>query len=254
MTRDLAGITAFVTGAARGIGREVALRFAEEGAFVIAADIDARGAAEAARAVTRTGGRASSVGVDVADEGSVARAFDEARRAAGPISALVNVAGIWEGGSLTEISVEDWDRTMAVNTRGVFLCARYALPDMVERRRGVILSVASTAAFKGTRRAGAYNASKAAVLGITRNIALDYAPQGVRAVAICPGLVETEMEAQLRRFRGDTPEYREFALKAHPIGRLGTPRDIADAAVFLASNKASWVTGSSFVVDGGTLT
>jgi NAD(P)-dependent dehydrogenase (short-subunit alcohol dehydrogenase family) len=250
---ELVGRVSFVTGAARGIGREIAARLAREGSQVFAADLDQAGAEATARTIIAAGGRAVPVHVDVADASSVSRAFAIVRDHATTVDTLVNVAGIWAGGSVTEISIEDWDRTMSVNTRGVFLCSRAVLPDMVERRRGVIINIASTAAFKGTARAGAYNASKAAVIGITRNIAIDYAPYGIRALALCPGLVETDMELQLRTFRGDTDEYRKLALKAHPLGRLGTPADIADAAVFLASERASWMTGSSLTVDGGTL-
>ncbi|MGH8933856.1 MAG: SDR family NAD(P)-dependent oxidoreductase [Egibacteraceae bacterium] len=255
MSTPLRGRTAVVTGAGGGIGRGVALAFAEAGSAVVVADIDERAATATAETIGAAGGTAVSVGVDVADEGSVAAAFAQARARAGAIDTLVNVAGVWAGGSVTEISVTDWDRTMAVNTRGPFLCARAVLPEMVQRRVGVIVNIASTAAFKGTRRAGAYNASKAALIGLTKNLALDYAEYGIRAVAIGPGLIGgTDMERQLRRFRGDTDDYERFAVSMHPLGRLGTPEDVAGAAVFLASDQASWMTGSCLLVDGGTMT
>ncbi|WP_394823046.1 SDR family NAD(P)-dependent oxidoreductase [Pendulispora albinea] len=253
MSTELAGRVSVVTGAGRGIGKGIATAFAREGSKVVIADRDGASAETTAAEIREAGGHAVSVRVDVADEPSVAAAFDEIHRRFPAVDVLVNVAGIWVGGSLTEIAVEDWDRTMNVNARGVFLASRSVLPRMVERKRGTILTVASTAAFKGTRRAGAYNASKAAAVGITRNIALDYAAYGIRAAAICPGLVQTDMEVQLRKFRGDTEEYRRFVLAAHPLGRIGTPEDVAQAAVFLASDRASWITGSCLIVDGGTL-
>jgi 2-keto-3-deoxy-L-fuconate dehydrogenase len=252
---ELSGRVAFVTGAAGGIGRVVAARFGGAGGRVVAADIDEAGAARTAEEITAAGGQAWAVGVDVADQSSVAAAFKQARDRYGPVDALVNVAGVWAGGTVTELAVEDWDRTMAVNARGVFLCAREALPDMVARGGGAIVSVASIAALKGTRRAGAYNPSKAAVVGLTKNMALDYAEHHVRVNAICPGLIGgTDMELELRRFRGDTPEYQDWVIGLHPLGRLGTPEDVAEAAVFLASDRASWITGTCLLVDGGCMT
>jgi NAD(P)-dependent dehydrogenase (short-subunit alcohol dehydrogenase family) len=251
----LGGKVALVTGAAGGIGRVTAARFGAAGCRVVAADLDEAGGARTAAAIVAAGGEAMAAGVDVADESSVKAAFKQARDRYGPVDALVNVAGVWAGGSVTELAVEDWDRTMAVNARGVFLCAREALPDMVARRGGAIVSVASIAALKGTRRAGAYNPSKAAVVALTKNMALDYAEHGIRVNAICPGLIGgTDMELELRRFRGDTPDYQEWVVGLHPLGRLGTPDDVADAAVFLASHRASWITGTCLVVDGGCMT
>jgi NAD(P)-dependent dehydrogenase (short-subunit alcohol dehydrogenase family) len=156
---------------------------------------------------------------------------------------------------VTEISVADWDRTMAVNVRGAFLCARAALPSMAGHGSGSIVNIASIAGLKGTRRAGAYNPSKAAVIAMTKNIALDYADRGVRANAVCPGLIGgTDMDQQLRDFRGDTDEYQTAVVALHPLGRLGTPADVAGAVSFLVSDKADWVTGAAVVVDGGAMT
>jgi NAD(P)-dependent dehydrogenase (short-subunit alcohol dehydrogenase family) len=247
----LADRTTLITGAAGGIGQGIAVRFAGEGSRVVAADIDEQGAARTAEKLRADGGDAAAVALDVADEASVARAVEQA----GPVDVLVNVAGIWTGGSVTEMAVVDWDRVMAVNARGVFLCSRAVLPGMVRRGRGAIVSVASIAALKGTRRAGAYNPSKAAVVALTKNMALDYAADGVRVNAICPGLVGgTAMDQELRDFRGDTEEYERWAVGLHPLGRLGTTDDVASAAVFLASDDAAWVTGTCLVVDGGCMT
>jgi NAD(P)-dependent dehydrogenase (short-subunit alcohol dehydrogenase family) len=248
----LEGRTAYVTGAGGGIGREVAQRFAEEGARVVVLDRNERAGKEVAE---RIGAAALFLPVDVADEASVAAAFGAACDRVGPADVLANVAGVWAGGTVIEVSVLDWQRTIAVNLGGVFLCCRAVLPDMVRRKAGTIVNIASIAALKGTKRAGGYNSSKAGVVALTKNIALDFAPYGIRANAICPGLIGgTDMELELRRFRGDSPGYEEWVLSLHPLGRLGTPGDVANAAVFLASEQASWITGTCLTVDGGCMT
>jgi NAD(P)-dependent dehydrogenase (short-subunit alcohol dehydrogenase family) len=249
------GRPAYVTGAAKGIGRDIARTLSAEGWTAMILDIDGGAAERTAKEITAAGGSADSHVVDVANEGSVQEAFDRAAERVGPAEALVNCAGVWVGGSVTEIGVDEWDRTMAVNCRGTFLCARAALPAMVRRGSGSIVNIASIAGLKGTRRAGAYNPSKAAVIALTKNLALDYAGHGVRANAVCPGLVGgTDMDQRLRDFRGDTPEYQAAVLALHPLGRLGTPTDVADAVSFLVSDRASWITGVAMVVDGGAMT
>lgn len=251
----LAGRVSFVTGGGSGIGRAIALRFAAEGSPVVVADIDGDAARAAGQEIVRRGGRALAVAGDVADEAAVELAVMAALAEMGHIDILANVAGIWIGGSVTEISVADWDRVIAVNLRGAFLCSRAVLPQMVRRRHGVIINMASIAGMKGTRRAGAYNPSKAALILLTKNMALDYAPYGIRVNAICPGGVAgTGMDAAVTKFRGDTEEVRQFSVSVHPLGREGTPEEIAAAALYLASDDAVWITGTSLVIDGGAMT
>lgn len=241
---------AFITGGESGIGRAIALRFAKEGYEVVIADIIPRGASETVAAIRSTGGRAHHVHVDVADEDSVNKAVSAATTMMGRVDILANVAGTWSGGSVTEMSVSDWDRVMAVNARGVFLCSRAVLPQMMERRHGVIINLASVSGLKGTRSSGAYNPSKAAVIALTKSIALDYAPYQIRVNAICPGAVAgTAMNRAVRQFRGD----RDDVARRHPLGRERTPEDIAGAALYFASDDAAWVTGTCLVVDGGFL-
>lgn len=245
---------ACVTGAGRGIGRAVAARLADDHAIVVI-DIDGEVADRTAAELTGKGAQCHAVQIDVADEDSVTRGFREIKERLGPADVLVNCAGVWAGGSITEVSVADWDRTVAVNLRGVFLCSRAVLPAMMERGRGSIVNVASIAGLKETRRTGAYNPSKAAVIALTKNIALDYATYKIRANAVCPGLIGgTAMERQVRDFRGDTLEYQQAALATHPLGRLGTPEDVAEVVAFLSDDRSAWTTGAVMVVDGGALT
>ncbi len=250
---DLEGKVAVVTGAGGGIGRGIALRFGDEGARVGVADIDAESAEATAAAIRESGGEAHAVTVDVADPESVERGVAETRAELGPIDVLVNVAGVWTGGNALEMEVRDWDRVMAVNARGVFLCSRAVLPEMVERKRGSIVNISSLAALKGTRRAGAYNASKAAVIALTKNMALDFADDGIRVNAICPGAIDgTGMDHAVRTFRdGHNEEYERWVVGLHPLGRLGTPEDVASVIAFLASDGGAYVTGTTVVVDGG---
>lgn len=221
---------------------------------MVVADVDAASATRVVESIAACGGRAVSVLVDVSDEASVAEAVRDALRAFGHIDILANVAGIWIGGSVTETSVADWDRVINVNLRGPFLCSRAVLPGMVARRDGVIINVASITAFQVTRRSGAYNPSKAGLVALTKVMALDYAPHAIRVNAICPGGVTgTRMEAETMRYRQGTPDaaYQQGGTTIHPLGRRGTPDEIAGAAVYLASDDARWVTGSCLVIDGG---
>ena len=247
---------ALVTGAGSGIGRGIALRFAAEGARVAVTDVDEQAAQAVSEEIANEGGVAVARRLDVGDERSVADGVSAAQDELGPVDVLVNVAGIWTGGTVLEMDVRDWNRVMAINAGGVFLCSRAVLPQMVERRSGTIINIGSLAALKGTRRAGAYNPSKAAVIALTKNMALDFADHGIRVNAVCPGAVDgTGMDHTVREFRnGFTEEYERWVVGLHPLGRLGTPEDVARAAVFLASDDASWVTGTALVVDGGCMT
>lgn len=252
----LDGQVALITGAGGGIGRGIAQRFAAEGARVAVTDVKVDDAERTLATLRDGGGTGCAHALDVTDEASIATAVAATREALGPIDVLVNVAGVWTGGSVLDMTPQEWDWVMGVNAKGVYLCSRAVLPEMVERKRGCIINMGSLAALKGTRVAGAYNPSKAAVIGLTKNMALDFAPSGVRVNAICPGAVDgTGMDHAVRSFRnGYTEEYERWVVGLHPLGRLGTPEDVAGAAVYIASDDASWMTGSTLVVDGGCMT
>ncbi len=243
----LAGRVAVVTGAASGIGRAVAELFAAEGAHVAAVDADRDGL----RAVAGPAVRAFPG--DVADEAAVAEAAAAIGREWGAVDVLVTCAGLSLGGATADTPVEAWERVFAVNVRGTFLWIRAVLPGMVARRRGAIVTVASQLAVAGGRGNAAYVASKGAVIALTRNVALEHATDGIRANVLVPGAIETPMLARNFARQPDPAAAREARRARHPMGRFGTPAEVAHAALFLASDEASFTTGSLLPVDGGWL-
>ena len=256
----LDGRVALVTGAGSGIGEAIARLFARQGAHVVLADIALeaaeRVASEIAAASTATdGGSAEAVELDVADEAQVQAAVAEIVLRHGRFDIAVNNAGISHVGNILETSVDDWERIMRVNARGVFLCAREEVRVMLDQQPqgGVIVNMASVAGLINVDRRFPYGASKGAVIAMTRSIAIDFADKGIRCNAICPGTVQTPfVEGYLaRNFAGQEDVVRQTLHARQPIGRMGKPEEIAHAALYLASDEASFVTGSAFVIDGG---
>ena len=242
MTGQLAGRVAVVTGAASGIGAATAALFAAEGARVAALDLHPERVA--------AGPAVLPVGCDVAEEDRVAAALAVVADRLGPLDVLVNKAGVVPRGPLEATTVADWDRTMAANVRSMFLTCRALLPAMAWRGAGAVANCASGAAFTAGRELAAYTASKGAVLALTRALAVDYGP-AVWVNAVCPGLIDTPGP-----LLGQAPELagqRRAAAGRTPLGRLGTPDEVARAILFLASDAASFATGSALVLDGGKL-
>jgi NAD(P)-dependent dehydrogenase (short-subunit alcohol dehydrogenase family) len=244
----LAGKVCVITGAGGAMGREAALLFAAEGARVCAADVDA-GLAEETVALCR--GEALAVAADVASEESVRELYARASARFGGIDVLYNNAGISppDDASILETSVEAWQRVQDVNARGVFLCCKHGIPYLLERGGGSVINVASFVALLGAATSQiSYTASKGAVLSLSRELAVEFARRGVRVNALCPGPVETPL---LRRIYGEDPAAFERRRVHLPMGRLATPREVVNAALFLASDESSYVTGATFLVDGG---
>lgn len=237
--------TAIVTGGGSGFGAQIARRFAEEGARVMVADINAAGAQEVAAEI---GGIAQTV--DVADDASVAAMAKAALDGLGHVDILVNNAGITHPrGPLEEVSEADFDRTFAVNAKSVYLTARHLVPDMKTRGSGVILNMASTAGVSPRAHLNWYNASKGWMITATKTMAVELAPEGIRVVALNPVMGETPL---MESFMGeDTPERRKLFLSTIPMGRFSTPEDLANAALFLCSDEAALITGVALEVDGG---
>lgn len=246
---------ALITGAGSGIGREIALLYARQGARVVIADLNVDAAEAVLVEITAQHGQASSQVLDVADETQVQRAVELTVKQYGRLDILVNNAGVSHVGHLLETSGADWERVMAVNARGVFLCSKHAVTQMLAQQPpgGVIINIASVAGMIGVERRFPYSASKGAVISMTRAIAIDFAGQGIRANAICPGTVHTPfVENYLIQNYPDTKEEVRQQLHARqPLGRMGRPEEIAHAALYLASDEAAFVTGSTLVIDGG---
>jgi len=252
----LTGRVAIVTGAGSGQGRAVAEAFAREGAAVTVAELNSASAEETAARIHAAGGQARAIATDVADAAAVERMVARTADAFGALHILYNNAAmdrpdIAIPDNVVELPADDWDRVMAVNLRGVFLCCKFAVPHMIAAGGGAIVNIASVLGEVGSPNFAAYCASKHGVIGLTKELALDYAPHRIRVNAICPGSIDTP---RLRRYfdrYGGGPEHLRAVVARVPLGRLGTVDDVAKAAVFLVSDEASYVSGHALAVDGG---
>ena len=240
---------AIVTGAGRGIGRAIALALAKNSAKVAISDVDQESAGKVCAEITACGGGALAMQTNVADELQVQAMVRQCLDRFGRIDILVNNAGIVSVGPVTEITPETWDRVMAVNLRGVFLCCRAVFPFMMAQRSGKIINIASVAGKRGGGLLGnsCYAASKGGVIAFTKGIAREAGPYGINVNAISPALTDTEMTGGL------TAKQREAILQSMPLGRAGKPEDIAAAVCFLASEAAAFITGEIMDVDGGLM-
>lgn len=253
---------AIVTGGTSGVGKAVATLFAKEGAKVVIAGRNAKKGQEAELAIGQAGGVGKFVRADVTQISDAEGLVAEAVREYGRLDILHNNAGIYILGSATDLSEEDWDRMFRTNVKGYFLCAKFAIREMMKNppeRGGVIIQTSSISGLVGLRNSLAYCASKAAVVNMTKALALDCAPYNIRVNCICPsGVAGTGMtKATLERLESMThlgeSEIMQSWSKAHPLGRMVTPEDVAKAALFLASDQSSYITGSVLLVDGGRL-
>ena len=249
MAGRLDGKIALVTGGSSGIGRASALAFAREGAKVVVADVTAEGGQETVRLIKEAGGEARFLKVDVARAAEVETLITQTVAAYGRLDCAYNNAGI-EGAfvSTTEYPEADWDRVLAINLKGVWLCMKYEIAQMLQQGGGAIVKTASGAGLVGVAGLSAYVASKHGVVGLTKTAALEYAKAGIRVNAVCPGVIQTPMVARLTSQR---PEMAEALVAAEPMGRTGKPEEIAEAVVWLCSEAASFVTGHAMSVDGG---
>jgi NAD(P)-dependent dehydrogenase (short-subunit alcohol dehydrogenase family) len=246
---ELTGKVAIVTGASAGIGRAAAMALAAEGASVVLADVDAERGELAARQIRDKGGTALFVATDVSDDAQVAALVERSVQEFGGLDLAFNNAGIEGAPAVThECTPENWQRTLAVNLSGVWSCMRHEIPRLLARGGGSIVNCASVAGLVGFASLPAYTAAKHGVVGLTKTAALEYAEQGLRVNAVCPGVIDTEM---VERFTGHEPDAEAAMVATEPVGRLGRPEEIADAVVWLSSSHASFVTGQAIAVDGG---
>ncbi len=242
---------AIVTGGAGGIGRATALVFAEEGARVAVVDLDAEGAAAVAGAIVNGGGEALALTADVSAEADIRRVVDETAAEFGGIDVVFNNAGIVRRATAIDTTVEEWDRVFGVNVRSIFLMAKYAVPVMADDGGGSIINTGSGWGLTGGANALSYCASKGAVVNMTRALAIDHGPQGVRVNSVNPGDTNTGMlRDEARQLSADEASFLAESAD-RPLGRMGEPEEIAAAVVWLASDASSYVTGSALVVDGG---
>jgi NAD(P)-dependent dehydrogenase (short-subunit alcohol dehydrogenase family) len=243
----LEGKVALISGGARGIGAATARVFAREGARVAIGDLLEKEGKVTAAEIGAAGGEALFVRLDVTSQEDWAEAVKATLSAFGRLDILVNNAGIQIGRPLEEVTLEDWEKVMAVNSTGVFLGTKAVLDAMESQKSGAIVNIASISGMVGISASAAYTASKGGVRAMTRYAAIQLARHGIRVNAICPGVVESPLTAPGL----SDPERRQRSISLHPIGRLGQPEDIAYGALYLASDEASFVTGAELVIDGG---
>jgi 3-oxoacyl-[acyl-carrier protein] reductase len=242
---------AIVTGAGRGIGAAIANRLAADGMSVGVVDLDEQGSRRTAKEIIENGGRAIPIGADVADETAVANAVQQTAAELGPVTVLVNSAGIIRDNLIFRMSTADWDSVMDVHLRGAFLMTRAAQTHMTQAKWGRIVNISSTSAL-GNRGQANYAAAKAGLIGFTKTLALELGKFGVTANAIAPGFVETEMTAATAARQGlDFEEWKSSIARDIPLGRIGQPEDVASVASFLCSEDAGYVSGQVIFVNGG---
>jgi NAD(P)-dependent dehydrogenase (short-subunit alcohol dehydrogenase family) len=250
MTMRLRNKVAVITGSGGAIGSVTAKKYAKEGAKVLVTDINVEGGQQTVKEIKRKGGEALFIKADIAKVSECEKIINSAFNSFGRIDVLFNNAGIELVKMMHEYTEEDYDRVVDINLKGSFFCTRYALPEMMKQGGGCIINMGSIAAFMGFEKIPSYCAAKGALVNLTRYIALEYARYNIRCNCICPGAVATDM---MNRFMTQHPDLAQKGIDNHPMGRLATPEEIADAAVFLASDEATFITGISLPVDGGYL-
>jgi dihydroanticapsin dehydrogenase len=249
--KRLEGKSAVITGASMGIGKGIATLFASEGARVVIADVDVQKGNETQKEIEAAGGNCLFVKCDVSNAGDVKEMVQKAVEFCGGVQILVNNAAIWRPGKVTDLTEELWDQVLGTNLKGVFLVSREIIPVMQKAGGGAVINIASVAGLVGAKGASAYNASKGGVVNLTRGMALDFAPDHIRVNCICPGLTDTAQGDMVVDHYAPGEDHHTAMKSWQPLEYLGTPQDIAKAALYFASDDSAFATGSIFVIDGG---
>jgi NAD(P)-dependent dehydrogenase (short-subunit alcohol dehydrogenase family) len=248
----LKGKVAIITGAAAGIGRASAVLFAQEGAGIAAVDLDREGNEALASEILKAGGRAVAIAGDVSQAADVQRIVRQTREHFRTLDILFNNAGIVMKGKIHETTEEEWDRTAAINVKSMYLLCHEVVPIFLEQGSGVILNTSSATALRSVADRVAYSTSKGAVLALTRSMALDYAKNSIRVNCLCPGTIDTPSLGRRLSAFADPAEARRQFIARQPMGRLGTADEVAQAALYLVSDEAAFVTGTALSIDGGS--
>src|SRR5215831_12502690 len=247
----LKGRVAIITGAAAGIGRASAKLFSQEGAGVVAVDLDRKGAEALADEIASDAGKAIAIAADVSQQAGALEIVRRTSEQFGRVDILFNNAGIVPPGKIHETTETEWDRAMAINVKSVYLLCHEVVPLFLEQGGGVILNTASATALRSVPDRAAYSASKGAVITLTRSMALDYVKNNIRVNCLCPGTIDTPSLAQRLAAFADPAEARKQFVARQPMGRLGTAEEVAQAALYLVSDESGFVTGTAFSIDGG---
>ena len=244
---ELKDKVALVTGGGQGIGRVIGGNLAKSGAHVIFGDINLENAEKSAKAILANGGSASAILLNVADPENVKEVFDLIAKEFKPLDILVNNAGITKDGLFVRMKEDDWDRVLAVNLKGSFLCGQQAAKQMMKQRQGTIVNIASIVGVMGNAGQANYSASKAGLIGLTKTMARELAPRNITVNAVAPGFIDTEMTRVLDE------KIRDKLIEQIPLSRLGLPEDIANSVAFLVSSRSSYITGQVLNINGGML-
>jgi NAD(P)-dependent dehydrogenase (short-subunit alcohol dehydrogenase family) len=248
--KRLHGKVALITGVAAGIGRATAQLFANEGALILGADIDEDGGKSITEKVQALGGNMTFVKTDVSSESEIKALFEIASDMGG-VDILFNNAGVEVAKGLLDTSEENWNQSVNVNLKSVFFCCKHAIKQMKEKGNGAIINNSSVAGLVGSTFSPAYSAAKGGIISLTKTLAADFGEFNIRVNCICPGAIETPMLERVLEYQGNPADVRESRLKNYPLGRFGSPQEVAQTVLFLASDDSSFVTGAIIVVDGG---
>ena len=239
-----------ITGSGSGIGRTSAILFANEGAKIVVNDVNEKSGNQTVHKIKENGGAAMFIKADVSKSNECKRMLGQIMRKYSKIDVLFNNAGIAKGGSIDKLSKKDWDEMIGTNLTGIFLISKYVIPSMIKQRKGVIINMASISGLMGSMNLAGYCASKGGVVLLTKAMACDLGKYNIRVNCICPSHTMTPViESEIKRLPKETIDY---VLKRCPLGRFGSPKDIAELALFLASDESSYITGSAIIIDGGT--